>query len=77
MEKLLWNGTQLSEVYSGLVVSMSNTKAVKNLRPEERAPKSGLPDFGNQRVSKPATADFDWARSEVLEGRAWNIFRLG
>jgi len=27
--------------------------------PEERAPKSGLPDFGNQKVSKSATADFD------------------
>src|SRR5713101_5688801 len=28
-------------------------------RPEERAPKSGLPDFGNLKVSKSATADFD------------------
>src|SRR5258705_6812468 len=28
-------------------------------RPEERAPKSGLLDFGNQKVSKSATADFD------------------
>jgi hypothetical protein len=34
---------------------------VKHLRPhpEERAPKSGLPDFGNEKVSKSATADFD------------------
>jgi hypothetical protein len=27
--------------------------------PEERAPKSGLPDFGIPMVSKSATADFD------------------
>jgi hypothetical protein len=28
-------------------------------RPEERAPKSGLPDFGTLMVSKSATVDFD------------------
>jgi hypothetical protein len=28
-------------------------------RPEERAPKSGLPDFGISMVPKSATADFD------------------
>jgi hypothetical protein len=28
-------------------------------RPDERAPKSGLPDFGISMVSKSATADFD------------------
>jgi hypothetical protein len=27
--------------------------------PEQRAPKSGLPDFGKDKVSKSATADFD------------------
>jgi hypothetical protein len=27
--------------------------------PEERTPKSSLPDFGNIKVSKSATADFD------------------
>jgi hypothetical protein len=34
-------------------------------RPEERAPKSGLPDFGISMVSKSATADFD---SRVSKG---------
>jgi hypothetical protein len=31
----------------------------RGLHPEERAPKSGLPDFGNIKVSKSATADCD------------------
>jgi len=34
-------------------------RLVNQPRPEERAPKSGLPDFGISMVSKSATADFD------------------
>ena len=33
--------------------------SINRPRPEERAPKSGLPDFGIPMVSKSATADFD------------------
>src|SRR5713101_8171689 len=39
--------------------SKNHVDIIHQPRPEERAPKSGLPDFGNQKVSKSATADFD------------------
>jgi hypothetical protein len=39
-------------------------------RPEERAPKSGLPDFGISMVSKSATADFDRASRRTVTGEA-------
>jgi hypothetical protein len=37
-------------------------------RPEERAPKSGLPDFGISMVSKSATADFDSRARRTAKG---------
>jgi hypothetical protein len=45
----------------GALLSSAAKERAKKLRPhpEERAPKSGLPDFGNLKVSKSATADFD------------------
>src|SRR5258706_7401329 len=38
---------------------VSRLRKGRDIQSEERAPKSGLPDFGNLKVSKSATADFD------------------
>src|SRR5712664_4558715 len=46
-------------------------------RPEESAPKSGLPDFGNLKVSKSATADFDARPSRRMEAREASPLRAG
>jgi len=42
-----------------VTVSRGQALAAYGPHPGEPAPKSGLPDFGNQKVSKSATADFD------------------
>src|SRR6266446_7307917 len=47
-----------------VTVSRGQALAAYGPHPGEPAPKSGLPDFGNQKVSKSATADFDAGASK-------------
>jgi len=55
-----------------LIVDVENLVACRTNKPHagERAPKPGLPDFGNLKVSKSAAADFD---ARVSKHGRWSL----